>query len=156
MDEVKAERPNEYRSRLLAGELIPTVILFATLLKGITENNDFGPGYLPVLLIILAGLCLAWVPLIAMAGHVVLDNEGVRVTSFAGFSMFVPWSDIRCVGIYRGRPFWGTNELVKIVAPGMSRLLFLFPLNEHMTNFDLLKGRFRAESSAGPTHSRIL
>lgn len=79
-----------------------------------------------------------------MAAHVVVKDDGIRVTSFMGFSQLVAWSQIQRVGIYRGRSLWGTEELIKVYGTMMSRPLFFVPLNEHMTNFDSLKAAIEA------------
>lgn len=149
LPDVRAERPREVRTKLLLAASIPCTILIGTLIYGIAEHDDFGIDYLPVMGIVIVGLLMGTAPLWTMAARVTVTGSGIEISSFFGTTVLIPWKEIENVGIYGGRPLWGSELVVKIVRKRSSglttRALLFFPLNEHMTNFDSLVAEIKTK-----------
>lgn len=142
MDSVTAENPRSYRLCFWLLPLIVLVISVATLGKSIIDHHDFGAGYLPVIGFMALGVAMVSSPLWIMAARVTVMAEGIEASSYFGTVVFVPWRDLKCVGLYSAHPFWGkgVNRYLKLVlkkAKGFTtRAIFLVPMTDIMSNFD--------------------
>ena len=140
MDSVTAENPRSYR---LCSWFLPVIVLVvsvATLGKSIADHHDFDAGYLPGIGLMVLGVAMVSTPLWIMAATVTVMAEGIEASSYFGTVVFVPWQDLKSVGLYSGRPFWGTNRYLKLVrkkANGFTtRAIFFVPMTDNMSNFD--------------------
>lgn len=160
MANATAEQPKDYRWRFWLAAAIPSALAVGTLVKSISDHDDFGLGYLPVIAIIVFAIGLVSAPLWTILEKLTVEDEGLNASSFFGTSVFVPWEKIDRIGLYTAGSMWGTDRLLKIIRKNSSglttRAIFFVPLNEHISNFDGIVSEILKKPVVLDPHPRTL